>query len=152
MIDAQLASFLQEGLGLQVGTRDAALRPSGGRAVALTVDPDGRHIVVYIPEVAIGRLLPDLESNGHAAVSIGRPMDDRACQIKGTVVDIRQAEDHERAVITTQFTSYLGQLEMIGIPRAVASCWTNWPARAVRLKVTAIFEQSPGPSAGHPIA
>lgn len=152
MIDSQLASFLQEGLGLQVATRDAHLRPSGGRAVALTVEPDGRHIVVYIPEAAIVRLLPDLESNGHAAVSIGRPMDDRACQVKGIVVDIRPAEDAERALVTAQFEGYLAQLAMIGIPRAVAACWTNWPARAVRLKVTAVFEQSPGPSAGHPIA
>jgi hypothetical protein len=46
MIDAQLAAFLQEGVGIHIGTRDARLQPEGARALAARVETDGRYLVV----------------------------------------------------------------------------------------------------------
>ena len=37
-------------------------------------------------------------------------------------------------------------------PRAVASGWSFWPAVAIRVRVTAVFEQTPRPGTGHPLA
>lgn len=152
MIEPPLASFLEEGLSLHIGTRDASLQPQGGRVSAVKVKPGGVHLVAYVPEAAFSRLRANLESNGVAAISFGRPIDDRACQVKGSVVDIRPATDGERELVATQWDGFMRQLEMIGIPRAVAGGWSSWPAVAVTLKVTAVFEQTPGPQAGIPIA
>ena len=33
MIDRELAAFLEEGIGIQIGTRDASLAPNGARVV-----------------------------------------------------------------------------------------------------------------------
>jgi hypothetical protein len=152
MIDRTLAAFLEEGLGVYVGTRNAALEPNGARAVALTVEEGGTHAVVYVAEIAAPRILPDLEANGYITVSVGRPRDDRACQVKGLFVGARRAEDDERDRVLGQWERFRDALEYIGAMRPVTSGWVDWPAVAIRFKVTAVFEQTPGPAAGTPIA
>lgn len=148
MIDGSLAEFLQQGLGIHVGTRDARHQPNGARALALTVDADGAHLTVYLAKVAATRLLADLESNRQIAVSLGRPVDDRACQVKGVVTAIRAARAAERAVVTAQFEGFRDQLDAIGIPRVLTERWATWPAMAIEFRATAVFEQTPGPGAG----
>ena len=152
MIDPQLAAFLEQGVGIHIGTRNEQLHPNGARAVAAKVEGGGTHLVVYVAEIAAARLRVDLESNGQAAVVFGRPEDERSAQVKGVFVDIRPAIDSERPLMQKQWDGFLGQLEMIGIPRVSATNWITWPAVAIRLKVTTIFEQTPGPQAGAQIA
>lgn len=151
MIDADLSAFVQARVGIHIGTRNQRFEPHGARALAVRVDDDGAHIVVYLAEVAAKRVLPDLEANGQAAVSFGRPIDDKACQIKGTFVSARAARPEERAEIVAQFESFLTNLEEIGIPRRLAQRWPTWPCTAIRLKATAVFTQTPGPGAGDPV-
>ncbi|HWK11206.1 MAG TPA: hypothetical protein VNR64_14195 [Vicinamibacterales bacterium] len=151
MIDGALAAFLQEGVGIHIGTRDASLRPNGARAIAVDVEADGEHLVVYVARVAAARLLPDLEANGQAAVGFGRPVDDRACQVKGVFVSVRDATDAERPRVLAQWDGFLGSLEKIGIPRAATETWLTWPAVAIRLRANALFNQTPGPGAGAPL-
>jgi hypothetical protein len=150
MIDAQLAAFLQEGVGIHIGTRDEARRPNGARAIAVQVLDGGAHLVVYLSAAAAARLMADLESNGQAAVSFGRPTDDRACQVKGIFVDARPAAEGERSFVAAQWDGFLGRLEQIGIPRVATRAWVTWPAVAIRLRATAVFNQTPGPDAGAP--
>src|SRR5579864_5037419 len=103
MISAELAAFLEEGVGMHIGTRNASLEPDGARALAARVDPDGTHVTVFIPAIAALRVLPHLQSNGQIAVSFGRPTDDRACQVKGVFIDAREARDEERDLVMTQW-------------------------------------------------
>ena len=152
MIEPQLARFLEEGLGLYIGTRDAGLAPEGARAAALKIEADGRRLVAYVAEAAFSRLRENIEANGLVAVSVARPVDDRACQIKGTVVSVRHADPAERELIAWQWDGFMRQLEMIGIPRGFSAGWSTWPAVAITVKVTAVFEQTPGAQAGIPIA
>jgi hypothetical protein len=152
MIDSQLAGFLEQGLGIHIGTRDARLQPHGARAIAVEVEGDGVHVVVHLAEVAAARILPNLEGNGQAALAFARPVDERACQIKGIFVSARPTRDDERPVLEGQWEGFLRQLEAIGIPRGGTADWTMWPAVAIRLNVTAIFDQTPGPTAGAVIA
>ena len=152
MIDPELTAFLEQGVGIHIGTRGAHLHPNGARAVAAKVEGGGSHLVVYVAEIAAARLRSDLESNGQAAVVFGRPEDERSCQVKGVFVDSRAVSESERPLLEKQWDGFLGQLEMIGIPRVAAANWITWPAVAIRLKVTTIFEQTPGPQAGAQIA
>ena len=152
MIDRALAGFLEEGLGIHLGTRNERHEPNGVRALAVKVDADGMHFVVYVPKVAARRVLPDLESNGQAAVAFARPIDDRACQVKGFFNGARAARRSERAFVEAQRAGFLDNLERIGIPRAVFASWIVWPAVAIRLRQTALFTQTPGADAGAPLA
>jgi len=151
MIDQQLADFLQQGLGIHLGTRNAQLQPNGARVAAVKVEEDRLHLVAYISRVAARRLLPDLQSNGQAALVFGRPVDDRACQVKGEFVSVRPAAVRERPFIEAQWNGFLDQLQQIGIPRAAAGGWVTWPALAIRLRATELFNQTPGPDAGAPL-
>jgi hypothetical protein len=152
MIDGALGAFLREGLGIHIGTRNARFEPNGARAAAVAVEPDGVHLVVYVAAVAASRVLPDLTSNGQAAVVFARPADDRACQIKGVFVTHREAREDERPFVEAQWNAFLDNLERIGIPRGVSAGWVAWPVIAIRLKATAIFEQTPKPGTGELLA
>ena len=152
MIHGELAAFVQEGVGIYIGTRNAAMEPNGARAVAARVERDGALLVVYVADAAVPRILPDLEANGHAAVTFGRPVDERAIQVKGTFVAARPARDDERPALDAQWDNLARTLEMIGVPRQARSAWPRWPATAIALKPTAVFEQTPGPKAGNQLA
>ena len=152
MIHGELAAFIQEGVGIYIGTRNGALEPNGARALASLLEQDGARLVIYLADEAAVRILPDLESNGQAAVTFGRPIDERAIQVKGTFVGARPAREDERPALDAQWDNVSRSLEMIGVPRAARSAWPKWPATAITLEPTAIFEQTPGPSAGTKLA
>jgi hypothetical protein len=148
MIEPDLRAFLEGGLGIHIGTRTSRLEPNGARALAVKVEDDQLHLLVYLAEVAARRVLPDLRANGAIAVGFARPIDERACQIKGIFVLARQAAGDERRLIEEQIDGFRGNLEHIGIPRIGTTGWCTWPAVAIRFRATTIFEQTPGPAAG----
>jgi hypothetical protein len=148
MIDAELAAFVQGGQSIHVSTRDAEGRPHGARAVAARVDDDGRHVDVYIADVAYARLKAALAASGQTAMVFCRPTDDRACQVKGMLVGVRAAEPSEQSFAFAQWDGFMASLDGIGISPRLADRWTRWPAHVIRVEVTAIFEQTPGPKAG----
>jgi hypothetical protein len=151
MISTELAAFLQEGLGIYVGSRNEALEPNGARGCAALVHEGGAELTVFVPAIAAGRVLADLRANQQIAVSFGRPIDDRACQVKGVFIEARDALDAERAIVAAQHDAFLGKLEQIGIPPAATAGWSTWPAVAVRFKPHSVFDQTPGPGAGKPV-
>jgi Pyridoxamine 5'-phosphate oxidase len=148
MIDKELAAFLQEGIAIQIGTRNAALEPNGARVVAVKVESDGQHVIAYVPKLAAPQVVPDLDANGQVALVFARPPDERACQVKGVVVETRAARPSERSFVVDQWDRWLTRLEGIGYPRAAVENWQTWPCVAIRLRVTALFNQTPGPGAG----
>jgi hypothetical protein len=151
MIDTELAAFLEEGVGIHIATRNEALQPNGARAVAVRVEPGGEHFEVFLSQAAAVRIVPDLESNGQAAVGFARPVDDRACQVKGVFVGMRDATEADKPAVLAQWDGFVASLEKIGIPRAATKTWLTWPAVAIRLRATALFDQTPGPAAGAPL-
>ena len=148
MIDADLRAFIEGGVGIHIGSRTATLEPNGARVTAVKVEDDLLHLLAYLPEAAAGRVLPDLRANGAAAIVFARPIDDRACQIKGIFAGTRPAAADERRVVEQQWDGFLASLERIGIPRVGASGWVTWPSVVIRMRATTIFEQTPGPQAG----
>ena len=152
MIDAELATFFQQGIAIQLGTRNARLEPNGVRVVAAIVEPDNAHVVAYVPEMAAAKVVPDLESNGQAAIVFSRPPDERACQVKGTFAGARAATADERPLVQAQWDRWLDRLATIGYPRQTFEHWSSWPCVAIRVRVNAIFNQTPGPGAGAPLA
>jgi len=143
-----MAEFLQQGVAIHIGTRNERFEANGARVVALSVEDDRQHVVAYVPTVAAPRVLRDLEGNGHGAITVARPVDDRAAQVKGLFVSSWHATDEERPLVEAQWQGCLGRLETIGIPPAAAANWAVWPCIAIRLRVNAVFDQTPGPNAG----
>ncbi|HKQ62786.1 MAG TPA: pyridoxamine 5'-phosphate oxidase family protein [Candidatus Polarisedimenticolaceae bacterium] len=147
-IPDELAAFLESGLSLALGTRNADLAPNGTRAWAIQVAADRTHVTVFVEARSATPLLADLEAHPQAAVVFDRPSDSRACQIKGRFVDSRRARPAERAFVERQVDDFKADLEKIGVARALTAGWRSWPCVAVRILVTDLFHQTPGPGAG----
>ena len=150
-IPPELAAFLESGISVHIGTRSARLEPNGARGVAVKVGKDGRSITVYVSKKAADSILPDLEANAMVALGFGRPSDDRACQLKGTMVSVRPARADERSLVERQWDGFLNELGIIGIQREATFGWSTWPAIAIRCRVDALFNQTPGPGTGAPM-
>lgn len=148
MIDALLGEFLQSGIGIHVGTRNEQLEPCGCRATAVKVEDDGRHVVVFVPKAAAPAVFENLRTNGRVAISTARPADDRAAQVKGLMLFSWDATAEEEAFARGQWAGFLAQLDGIGLPGIATRSWRVFPCVAVRVKVTAVFNQTPGPDAG----
>jgi hypothetical protein len=148
MLDRTLTEFLEQGLAIHIGTRNARMEPNGCRVTAVRVEDQGRQLVAYLPKAATPAVLEDLRSNGQAALSFARPADDRAVQVKGEFIDAADAAEADGEFVLAQIQALQRQLEHIGIPAKASETWKLWPCTAVRIRVTAIFSQTPGPDAG----
>jgi hypothetical protein len=153
MLDKSLTEFLEVGLAIHLGTRNQRMEPNGCRVTAVRVEEQGRHLIVYLPKAATPAVLEDLNSNGQAAVSLARPTDDRAVQVKGVFVSVRDADPSEEEFVMGQWRGLLKELDVIGLAAlASTSTWLMWPCVAVTIRVTAVFSQTPGPEAGAVLA
>ncbi|HEX9187768.1 MAG TPA: hypothetical protein VGB87_11875 [Vicinamibacteria bacterium] len=150
-ISEELAAYLQAGISVTVGTRDGELRPDGARAWAVVVHDDRLHVTAFLYERAAPVVLRNLESCPEIALAFDRPTDNRACQLKGLFVRSRPARPAEQAEVSRQVDGFLGELEALGIPRAMTEGWRSWPCVALELRVTHLYEQTPGPGAGEPM-
>lgn len=148
MLDKTLTEFLEQGLAIHIGTRNGRMEPNGCRVTAVRVEDEGRQLVAFIPTAATPAVLEDLRGNGQAALSFARPMDDRAVQVKGETVAVEDPAPADEAFATAQWEAFLRQLDVIGLPGAATRTWKMWPCVAVRIRVTALFSQTPGPDAG----
>lgn len=148
MIDRQLADFLEEGLSTHIASRNARLEPNAARVTALVIEPDGRHVVAFVPTVAAAAILADLGDNGQVAMVCARPPDERGCQVKGVFIEARDAREDERALVMEQWERFRDKLALIGLPRVATDAWITWPCLAIRVRVQALFDQTPGPGAG----
>jgi hypothetical protein len=147
-VDDSLAAFIEAGLPTHLATSNARLVPNAARVTATRAEADREHLVVYVPEVAAAPLLDDLRDTGQAAVCIARPSDHHSCQVKGVFVDARPCREDERAFVMDQWARSLESMAVVGVPPAGAVHYATWPAVAIRLRVTACFDQTPGPGAG----
>ena len=152
MIDDDLVAFLESGLPTTIATRDGELQPDGAWAWAIRVDPDRRHVTLFLYEGAAETTLRNLRAHPQIAAVVDRPTDHRACQVKGVFESARPAGDDERREVERQVEGLARELLAIGIPRALSAGWKFWPAVAIRLRVTQLFAQTPGPGAGEPLS
>jgi len=148
MIDKANTEFLEGGLAIHLGTRNARLEPNGCRVTAVRVENQGREVVAFLPVAVAPAVFADLRDNGQAALSFARPMDERAMQVKGVFIDERDADASEQPFVMSQWEGFLKQLDIVGIPGRATATWKLWPCKAVRIRVTAMFSSTPGPDAG----
>jgi uncharacterized protein (DUF1786 family) len=151
-ISRDLARFLESGLAIVVATRDGELQPDGTVGWAVRAHEDGRGLTLYLHEQAAAEMLRNLERHPEIAINLDQPTSHRACQVKGVYLSHRKATDAERPTVDGQVEGFARELEAIGIPRAMCEAWQVWPATALELRVTRLFEQTPGPGTGEALA
>jgi general stress protein 26 len=151
LISTELASFLESGVSMQVGTRDARLLPEAVRGMGVRAERGGTRLTVFLPAATAERTLANLRDNGRIAVCFSRPEDHRTIQVKGRAVAVREADAAERALVERYRGSFAQSLLFVGVPLRVSLRAAHWPCRAVELEVEEVFQQTPGPGAGAPL-
>ena len=148
MINKELAAFLEEGIAIQIGTRNA--QPRAKRRARGRRSRGGRRHAHRRVHAGARReaVAPDLEANGQAALVFARPPDERSCQVKGVFERMDAAGSADERFVRDQWRRWLERLTMIGLPLSTLERWDVWPCVAVRMRVTALFNQTPGPNAG----
>jgi hypothetical protein len=150
-ISDEFARFLESGLAITVATRDGELQPDGTSAWAVRVSEDRQHLTIFLHEKGAAAMLRNLAAHPEIAAVLDRPSDHLACQVKGLFVSSRRARADERPHVERQVGSFAADLETIGIPRDMTAGWQCWPCTALKVRVTAMFEQTPGPGTGEPL-
>jgi hypothetical protein len=152
VISAELKDFIEAGLSMLVGTRDARLVPDSLRPVGARVEKGGREVTVFLPVATSRTSMANLADNGRVALCVSRPADHRTVQFKGRVVASGPASDEDRAVVERHRAGFAQTLAFVGVPPRLTLRISHWPAFAVRFRVDSIFDQTPGPGAGCEIA
>lgn len=148
MISSDLASFLESGISILVGTRDARLASECVRAVGARVGREGAELTVFVPEAPAGATVSNLRDNGRVAVLFSRASDHRSIQVTGRAVSFEPAEDADRATVDRYRCDLAQHLALVGMPPRLTLRAAHWPCLAVRLRVEAIYVKTPGPGAG----
>jgi hypothetical protein len=143
-----LVAFVEAGPSMLVGTRDAERRPDAVRAVGVRVWPGASQLTVYLAAATSKRAVVNARSTGQLALTMSHPPTHRTYQIKGAVLDVREASSDERAVIDRYIDDFAEVLASVGLPRHLTRRLTAWPAFAVDLDIAEVFAQTPGPDAG----
>jgi hypothetical protein len=151
VITPELAEFIESGISVLVGTRDARLRPDCVRAAGVRADPGAGTLAVFLPAATAERALANLADNGRIAVTITRAIDHRSLQVKGGALEVRPSTADERREIERYLDLLAADWGHVGVPRQATRSMNHWPAFTVTLRCEALFEQTPGPGAGGPL-
>lgn len=146
-IPEDLVEFLESGVSILVGTRNAKNEPEPMRASGALVSKDREQLSLLFPSHNT-RSIANVEENGQVAVCFSRMLDNYAIQLKGHGAIVREGNDAERALAERYRAAYGEQLYMTGFPRSLTSRINVWPAKVVTFTVRDIFVQTPGPGAG----
>lgn len=148
MIPSELVDFLQTGPSLQVGTRDAERMPECTQAVGHRVSPDRRVIRVLVPRATGARTVANARAFPRVALVASHPLTHRSVQLKGDAIAVAEAPEDDRAAVDAYLGAHGPVLGFVGVPLSVVKRVAVWPAWAIDVAVTDLFEQTPGPGAG----
>ncbi len=151
-IGPELAAFLQSGVSILLGTRDAALVPDCVRCAGARVERGGAALSAFVPAATALGAVANLRDNGRAAVFFSRPSDHRSIQVKGRVEELALAPATDEALVRTYVAALAAALAQVGVPLRDTDRFSRWPAWRLRLAPEAVFDQTPGPGAGAPMA
>ena len=155
LIGPEQAALIARRVSVIVGSRDAAHRPHVMRAVGRRVSDDLRQVTVFLPTAQGGALLADLRANGQIAVVFSEPSTHRTVQLKGDDARITPLAPDDPPHIERYLRDFADEIGQLGFTQDVADTLVVRRMDelvAVHFTPLAAFEQTPGPTAGQPLA
>jgi len=135
---------------MQLGTRDAELRPAHSYVAGAVVHDDRQTVTFFVNEKRSSKILSNLENNGRVALGFAQ-LSHEAYQLKGSYVSSRPASDEEYAFQETYGASIcaaLCQWFPEETAKALVRGIANRAGVAITFRVEEVFLQTPGPGAG----
>jgi len=152
VLPEEIVELIASGVDVYVGTRDGSLEPESMMAMGVRAHPDRATLTVHLPAALAEATRRNLEANGEIAVTLIRPSDFKAVQVKGRAGAIRPSNELDREIQSIFRAALVEQFETVGIPRSTTRRLVWWPSLAVEVHVRDVFTQTPGPRAGEPLS
>ena len=155
LLDEKQELFLTQRVSMLMGSCSAAGTPSVVRAYGCRVSPDRRTLTVFLAVQDSDAVLKDLRAGGAIAVVFSKPSTHGTLQLKGTHAHIVPLQAGDRELMRAYARSFRDELSSIGCQDIFTKGITagaEAEAIGVSFTPTAAFEQTPGPSAGQPLA
>ncbi|HEX5224725.1 MAG TPA: pyridoxamine 5'-phosphate oxidase family protein [Solirubrobacteraceae bacterium] len=148
-IDEDIRAFLEQAPATVVASRDAEMRPALARAWGLDVQADGSELTFCVGVPDGSPVQENLEGNGAIAVTFSRPSTYRTVQIKGEVLALDEPTDEQLRAADSHADAFSAEVLTLGLP-ADAGRRLRGEVRliSVRMRVSEMFDQTPGPGAG----
>jgi hypothetical protein len=156
-ISDELKDWIEGGVSVLVGTRDAAMVPEITRAWGPQVRDDRNSLSLCVPLATSHKTLDNIANNGRIAVIFALPTTIRSVQLKGTCVETATPDATDLAAVERHREVFAAGNERIGVPRhRVETLWrreleTSPILVKLRCLVEEAFDQTPGPGAGAPL-
>lgn len=154
-LDAELAAFLHQGVSIHAASRDASHVGNLSRAVGCRLSPDRTRLTVFLLASHSGAMLADYRANGQIAVVITLPSTHRTIQVKGGDAEVEPLQDGDHILIARNREGFVKELGKLGweasLPETLLAGGRG-DVVAVGFTITAAFTQTPGPTAGAPLA
>jgi hypothetical protein len=144
----ELRTFLKRGLGMALATRDSRLHPDISDVTDVELSEDGKNVTVFLRKIDAEQALKNIEDNGRIAVSLARPMDYFAAQIKARVIKVRPVTPAEKERSELAGARYREEIRYIGVSLEAAVGYQMTADLAIEASVEDLFVQTPGPYAG----
>jgi hypothetical protein len=153
-IRAELKAFLESGVSVVVGTRDADLVPEITRAWGLLVSKDRKSITLCVPLATSQKAFDNLAGNGQMTVCCSLPTSYKTVQLKGQCVKTADPSRADLAAVERHRKAFGRLNKRIGIPHQRSETFwkreleTSPVLMKLRFVPEQIFDQTPGPDAG----
>jgi hypothetical protein len=155
LLDAEHAAFIQKGISITVGARDARHRPTLVRVLGCAVSGDRRQVRLLVAASQAGALLANVRENGEVAAVFSEPSTHRTIQLKGTDARAMPPEEGDFELAVRHVDAFVAHLGALGYrPELVRSLLHAAPEDLVAIVFSpgAAFAQTPGPGAGARLA
>jgi len=142
------------GVVVLVGTRDADLSPAITRGWGLRLAPDGSEARICVADATSADTLANIADNQQIAVTFSKPSTYRTFQLKGRVLEVTAASPDAMADVVRHREAFVQEVGTVGLPRELAErvfsveIEVSPAVKALRFRVDAVFDQTPGPAAG----
>jgi DUF971 family protein len=156
VLDAENAAFVaSDGISCSIAARDAANRPSVGKAFAVRVSADRQRLEVFVDAERCAEVVRDLRAASPVAVVFSQPSTHRTIQVKSPAARVVAAAADDRAYVAHKVDAVVEHLVPLGFPRDGLRAFFAYAPDSL-LKVVfepdAAFAQTPGPGAGKRLA
>lgn len=137
-------------LAVVVGASSANRQPHFARGQGIRRGQGANEIVVLVPDAVADPILSDVQENPHLAVTIASIADFETRQFVGTYAGAEPADESDLDLCDTMLERS-GQVLGAFYGDESAAHWKRTvtrPARAICLRVTSVYDQTPGSRAG----
>lgn len=147
MIDRELTQFIEGPVMLIIGSVDAAGRTAIGRASGARV-LDGGIVQLLVSHWQWPGTIANLLANPRIALTATSPATYASFQLKGQAT-LQPAEESAVALADGYIDATYRLMTSLGVPTTTDAAWfSNRALWEVRLAVTEVYIQTPGPQAG----